>query len=80
MESKCKYFGKVRKTENYATDEDMKDREEEILRKSIIKDFTMQIREKHATLAEVGEEDRRFLCIDDVTVKELTWLQVRQAL
>ena len=58
----------------------MKDREEEILRKSIIKDLTMQIREKHVILAEVGEEDQRFLCIDDVTVKELTWLEVRQAL
>ena len=47
--------------------------------KSIIKGLARRNREKHAILAEVGEEEQRFNCIDDVTSKELPLDEVRQA-
>ena len=61
------------------TDEERKDRNEEKLSRSIIKGFARYNRERHARLAPAEEEDQRAQCLDDITEKELSWSEVRQA-
>ena len=58
---------KVWKSENSTTDEERKEQDREKLCKSIVKGLARRNREKHAILAEVGEEDQRVMCIEDVT-------------
>ena len=56
-----------------------KDQDEEKLCKSIMRGFARRNREKHAILAEFGEEDQRASCIDDVSpAKALPQLAVRR--
>ena len=59
-------LGNVGKSEDSKTDEERRDHDEEKLCKSIVKGLARRIREKHVILAEVGKEDQRVLCIDDV--------------
>ena len=59
-------IGTVGKSENSQTDVEREDQDAEKLCKSI-KGFARRSRERHAILAEVGEEDQRALCLDDVT-------------
>ena len=48
--------------------------------KSIIKVLARRNRERHAMLADVGEEQEQdVICFDDITGKELPWHAVRKA-
>ena len=66
MESKLEKLG------NCKIDEEMRSQSEERLCKSIIKGLARRNRERHAMLADVGEEQEQdVVCFDDITRKEL---------
>ena len=72
-------IGKVGKSVKSQTDKESKDQDEEQLCKSMINGLARRNREKHAILAEVGEEEQRIKCIDDVASEALPLDEGRQA-
>ena len=78
MESQLEQLEKLENRRIPKLTRNAKIRTEEKMCKSIIKGLARRIREEHAILAEIEEEQQHVICIDDVTSGELPWHGVRK--